>query len=216
MWRSILAAQESVKEGCRRRIGDGNLIKRIPLTRRERKDSWFWLFDDVGHFTLKSCYRILQGGLDTPDTHFWKKLWSLKLPGKVMDISWRVCTLCQPTTTRLSSKKVQIDTMCQWCRVYHETDVHLLFDCAFANAVWIDIGLKTNTILPDDIVFDVLRRMFVSCSWEKCGSVALVCSSLWNKRNKWIWDKVNVWFWGESCFKFVDGMEEGLRTTTNS
>lgn len=111
MWRSIMAAQDVVKAGCRRRIGNGastkvwqvpwlpcvengfltshmpdelqeitvqslmdtnnswyydilndicnlrdkELIKRIPIPMRDREDSWFWILDDKGQFTVKSC-----------------------------------------------------------------------------------------------------------------------------------------------------------------
>lgn len=108
-WRSILAAQEVIKKGCRKQIGDGkqidiwkvpwlpckengyittempaqlegekvcslmhikrnewdeevlldicnerdrDLIRKIPLSLRGRKDSWVWLFDDKGCFTV--------------------------------------------------------------------------------------------------------------------------------------------------------------------
>lgn len=118
---------------------DRNLMKRIPLLTRARKESWFWLFDDRGHFTVKSCYNILQGGTGYTDAHFWKKLLSLKLPSKVIIFLWRVCTLCLPTTTRLLNKRIQINTICKWCHVYHEINLHVLFDYTFANAVLIDV-----------------------------------------------------------------------------
>lgn len=116
MWRSIYGAKEVVKQGCQRRIKNGEstrvwevpwlpclengclttvmppelkdikvqslmedvkknwddevlrdicnerdrgLIKRVPLPLRNREDSWFWLLDDKGVFTVKSCYRKL-------------------------------------------------------------------------------------------------------------------------------------------------------------
>ncbi|XP_074328110.1 putative mitochondrial protein AtMg00310 [Apium graveolens] len=118
MWRSILAAQEMVKQGGRRWIGDGqdtrvwqvqwlpcrqnglitsemppeleqmrvnslmqtdckawdeelvrdlfndrdmDLILRIPLSIRSNFDSWYWVHDNDGHFTVRSCYRQLRG-----------------------------------------------------------------------------------------------------------------------------------------------------------
>lgn len=118
MWRSIMASQEAVRSGCRRRIGNGrdtsiwgspwlpcedngcltspvygdmahnpvkglmmvdqnvwdreilndlcnerdrNLILQVPLPRHDRIDSWYWLFDGNGEFTVKSCYRRLRG-----------------------------------------------------------------------------------------------------------------------------------------------------------
>lgn len=127
MWRSILVAQDIVRKGCRRRIGngdstrvwkvlwlpcsengfvttdmppelenitvqslrvpgennwdeevlndifnsrDGELIKRIPLPVTSRHDSWFWVLDKKGIFTVNKCYRIIQGEHNTPYSTF--------------------------------------------------------------------------------------------------------------------------------------------------
>lgn len=116
VWRSIMCAQETVKKGARRKIGDGlntkvwnvqwlpglengcltipmpvhlqdivvqnlmclekrewdievlcdicnerdvELLKRVPVPMNERMDSWFWLLEDSGKFTVRSCYRVL-------------------------------------------------------------------------------------------------------------------------------------------------------------
>lgn len=40
---------------------DVQLIKKIHIPMGQRPDSWFWLIDDSGMFTVKSCYRQLMG-----------------------------------------------------------------------------------------------------------------------------------------------------------
>lgn len=72
---------------------DIQLIQNIPLPLRDTKDSWLWLFDGNGDFTVKSCYRKLVGECSTPDATFWKKLWKLELPGKISFFLWRTCRL---------------------------------------------------------------------------------------------------------------------------
>lgn len=113
-----------------------NLIRKIPLPMRDRNDSWFWILDDKGCFTIKSCYRLLQGNVEVPYAAFWRKLGGLKLPSKVAQFVWRVCSLCLPTTVRLATKGVQVDMCCQWCRQGQETDSHVLFECEIARATW--------------------------------------------------------------------------------
>ena len=39
---------------------DVELIKRIPLPLSDKVDSWFWLLEEEGKFTTRSCYRWLQ------------------------------------------------------------------------------------------------------------------------------------------------------------
>lgn len=153
MWRSIFEAQEVVKRGCRKRIGDGkqteiwkvpwlpcavngfmttempiqlegskvcslmqldqkqwdeeilmdicnerdsNLIRKISLSSRESADSWYWFYDEKGCFSVRSCYRIVQGEIEAPYESFWKKLWSLKLPGKVCVAFYVACMFLLP------------------------------------------------------------------------------------------------------------------------
>lgn len=37
---------------------DSDLIKNIPLPMRERQDSWFWLLDEKGCFTLRVAIEV--------------------------------------------------------------------------------------------------------------------------------------------------------------
>lgn len=128
MWRSILAAKDMVKQGGRRRIGDGEqttvwhvpwlpgdndgfmttelphelehirvvnlmdtssktwdeevlhdicnehdvqLIKNIPIPAQKTDDLWFWRFEKSGIFSVKSCYRALQGEQQWTHAAFW-------------------------------------------------------------------------------------------------------------------------------------------------
>ncbi|XP_074352483.1 uncharacterized protein LOC141691612 [Apium graveolens] len=56
--------EEVLLDICNER--DKNLIKKIPLSKREDHDAWFWFPDEKGCFTVKSCYRLLQGEVDAP------------------------------------------------------------------------------------------------------------------------------------------------------
>lgn len=38
---------------------DIELIKTIPISKNVQQDSWFWILEQSGLFTLKSCYRNL-------------------------------------------------------------------------------------------------------------------------------------------------------------
>lgn len=261
MWRSILAAHEFVKQGCRKRIGNGDstmvwkvpwlpdmdngmlttemppelqnitvrslmvpgeyrwdedvlndicnardveLIKKIPLPMIDRDDKWFWSLDDKGLFTVKSCYRKIQGEHNRPHSSFWKKLWSMKVPGKVVNFLWRACCNCLPTAVALKTKMVQIDVKCSWCRMENEDDTHVLFTCSFAKSVWeTTVVQDLIQVLPGDKVFDILQRIFANATTDQLVSIAVICWNIWTRRNKWVWDKINM-----SAF----GMREGAMT----
>lgn len=86
---------EILKDVCNER--DRKLIKKVPFLRRNEDDTCFWLLDDQGCFTVKSCYRALQGEIMAPHASFWRNVWNLKLPSKIVQFFWRVCSLCLPT-----------------------------------------------------------------------------------------------------------------------
>ena len=195
--RSLMMQQENkwdddiLNDICNDR--DAELIKRIPLPAFDKQDSWFWLFDDKGVFTVKSCYRKLQGEQNTSQGAFWKKLWAIKLPGKVVNFMWRACNSCLPTTVALVTKRVQIDIKCPWCRTENEDAIHVLFTCSFARSVWDASRLHhILEILPGDTVYDVIHRVYAVATNEQIVLITLLCWNIWNRRNKWVWDKINM------------------------
>lgn len=129
VWRSIMSAHDVIKQGCRKRIGNGEntkvwkvswlpcgengylttcmppelenlklknlmeddrrssdhetvrdifnerdveLILKIPLSARD-SDVWFQYHDAEGRFTVRSCYRQLQGEQSMSYKEFWKQ-----------------------------------------------------------------------------------------------------------------------------------------------
>lgn len=94
---------------------DVELIQRIPIPNQQRRDNWFWFMEDSGKFTVISVYKHLQGMHDTSYNNFWKKLWSLKIPAKVINFLWCVCRGCLPTMTALALKHINVDKKCPWC-----------------------------------------------------------------------------------------------------
>ncbi|KAL8117164.1 hypothetical protein AgCh_015174 [Apium graveolens] len=62
---------------------DIDLIEQIPIPIHSRPDSWYWLLDDKGLFTVKSCYISIRGEHLNTEGGFVKFLWKLKFPGKI-------------------------------------------------------------------------------------------------------------------------------------
>ncbi|WOG94234.1 hypothetical protein DCAR_0313527 [Daucus carota subsp. sativus] len=128
---------------------------------------------------------------------FWRKLWSLKLPGKILHFIWRVCRLCLPTAVDLRNRHVNVETMCSWCHNQEENGIHVLFDCVFARAVWEAVGLSDLIqFKPDENVFDVFLRIFTQCTRSQAVAMSLFCWQIWNRRNKWLWEHINISVYG--------------------
>lgn len=84
---------------------DAKLILQIPIPLHDKEDSWYWVLDDKGLFTVKSCYRKFQGEYPCVD-----RIWNLKLPWKMINFLWRACSNVLPTAMALQSKRVNISS----------------------------------------------------------------------------------------------------------
>lgn len=102
--------EEVLRDICNDR--DRVLISKIPLPRRDKADSWYWIFEEKGDFTVRSCYRRLRNESNSLNAGFWRKIWSLKLPNKIVNFIWRACRACLPTADALISKRVNMDLKC--------------------------------------------------------------------------------------------------------
>lgn len=89
---------------------DKKLILQIPLPLRDKEDSWYWAPEDNGVFYVKSCYRMIRGEYECVDRVFWKKVWGLQLPGKMLNFLWRACLNVLPTIVALQMKRVSINS----------------------------------------------------------------------------------------------------------
>ncbi|XP_074327594.1 uncharacterized protein LOC141665507 [Apium graveolens] len=105
---------------------DQQLILQIPLPIRAKEDSWYWVLEDKGEFSVKSYYRQLRGESAGGYKRIWKKIWGLKLPGKIL-ILWRACVNVFPTVVALRGKRVDIFDVCTWCHMSVEDVIHTLF-----------------------------------------------------------------------------------------
>nr|XP_017239551.1 PREDICTED: uncharacterized protein LOC108212332 [Daucus carota subsp. sativus] len=176
---------------------DRALIEQIPIPSRSRPDSWYWPLDDKGMFTVKSCYRSIRGECTNTEGGFWKQLWSLQLPGKIINLLWRACKNVLPTASELIKKHVNIDLMCPWCRSQPETPVHMLFMCTFAKEMWSKIGFQDIIPVDENVtVLQVLINAFRGSNRDKRALIGLFYWSIWFRRNTWVWDKQSISVFG--------------------
>lgn len=73
----------------------------------------------------------------------------------------------------------------------NEAAKHILFESQFARYVWSQSCMAQWTqTLPSETILEHFKRLFNSGSKEKCVLLALICWSLWNRRNKWVWNRI--------------------------
>lgn len=60
---------------------------------------------------------------------FWSKSLNLKLPNKVKNFVWRVCTNSRPTKLNFLQQVILLGGLCAGCDLEIEDSSHALFKC---------------------------------------------------------------------------------------
>ena len=66
----------------------------------------------------------------------WRSIWSVDVPNKIKNFSWRACQNILPTKANLFHRKVISSEVCEHCDQGRETLSHVLLHFAFAQSVW--------------------------------------------------------------------------------
>jgi hypothetical protein len=127
-----------------------NRILRVPLSRNKGDDFANWPHTRCGIYSVRSAYnlartekfvaqRSLSGhGLSTDhteDSKLWKKLWSIKAPGKMKILLWRFAHDCLPSGHQLCRRQIPASDACLFCNREERVEHTLLF-CPYAREVW--------------------------------------------------------------------------------
>ncbi|XP_019158573.1 PREDICTED: uncharacterized protein LOC109155343 [Ipomoea nil] len=207
VWRSIMASQDLVRSGYRRRIGNGRMTKVwdhpwLPdsqdpdvglilqtLVCVEFKDDWFWMGDIRGVYTVKNGYRWLRE-INAPWDAVWNNIWKLQVPPKWRIFLWRAITNVLPTITNLVKRRVEIPNVCPACGVLEEDVMHILCNCVYARRVWNISQLQIPNFGDHDFMQWVelwLGNSATSAGFLKdqiCG----ILYEIWRARNMAVWD----------------------------
>lgn len=90
-------------------LEESDLVKTIPLSQQEAKDSLFWPFTHNGSYTSKSEYRFLKAEDEAEinekqlewDRSLGRGIWSLQVPNKIKNLIRRACRNSLPTKENL-------------------------------------------------------------------------------------------------------------------
>lgn len=137
--RSLFVWETSLLDELMKELDAVNILK------EGQKDNWMWEASDDGKFSVKSCYEVLLGPNLIEDHGFFKLLWSVAAPSKVLAFSWRVALDRIQTKHNLKKRGViHSDPLssCTFCQTQVESMNHLLFSCSFSWQVYMDAYLQ--------------------------------------------------------------------------
>lgn len=75
------------------------------------------------------------------DDPFWRKLWNLDCPKKMIHFLWRLGHNTLALRVNLRRRGMKIDTKCVMCERYDEDGAHLFFKCKGVRQVWANLQL---------------------------------------------------------------------------
>jgi hypothetical protein len=94
----------------------------------------------------------------------WKKLWSIKAPGKMKITLWRLAHDCLPSGTQLRRRNIPVEGVCLFCD-REESAAHAIVFCPYAAEVWRAVKLvypihllRKHFSTPKAWVLDFLAR----------------------------------------------------------
>ncbi|XP_020878678.1 uncharacterized protein LOC9300169 isoform X2 [Arabidopsis lyrata subsp. lyrata] len=74
------------------------------------------------------------------------RIWKLPILPKIKHFLWRAVTRSLATADRLISRGLQINRICQRCKISEENISHTLFQCSFSLMVWRLVNIPSITI----------------------------------------------------------------------
>ncbi|XP_031108426.1 uncharacterized protein LOC116012895 [Ipomoea triloba] len=167
---------------------DVERILKVPVS-LDYEDSWFWVGDPGGTYTVKQGYRNTIGNFESSPGDFdkWSHLWKIKSPAKWKTFLWKALSNVLPTTTNLILKRVEVDPACPMCGLEHESIMHSLILCDFSRLVWHESSLHANSVNGNDFPMWFSNALCVLTD-EQILVAAAVLYYVWRARNSAVWE----------------------------
>ena len=127
------------------------------------QDKWVRKFNHNGDFSVKLAYQVLLTENSLANDHtfapkVWNRLWSFKLPFKLIIFMWKLCNDYLPTKVKFHKR---IGSIFPLCPIYLHLE-HLFLLCPLARAVWfrIDLLVKTNAFYTSSLIDWIQEWLF--------------------------------------------------------
>lgn len=104
---------------------------------RGRRDSWTWIKENDGKFSVKSAYDMIVGSNSEMEEEVFKILWRVPAPSNAILVGWKLLINRIQSKENLDKRNVHLaDLLCPLCSSATESADHLFFNCLRAWQVW--------------------------------------------------------------------------------
>ena len=128
-------------------------IMKLKISPQGQQDLLGWNYNEDGLYTVKSGYwlgthlprqHLIQ--LTYGDVDLKQRLWKTQTTPKIKHFVWRLLSRSLATGENLRRRHVTQQSQCQRCGIEEETDLHLFFNCPYAQCVWRSSGISNLII----------------------------------------------------------------------
>ncbi|XP_071688108.1 uncharacterized protein [Rutidosis leptorrhynchoides] len=154
-----------------------------------KRDSWLWMLDSKGIFTVKVCSVLIDNATLTRDPNSIETYRNSLVPKKVEVFIWRARLGYIPVRVTLDKWGINLNSVrCPICDGDIETVEHILFTCQVEKYTWSKVlhwwGYDSTIFSYGDIfsgtfgnlAYDSKRTFWQAVCW-------VVCYTLWKNRN---------------------------------
>ncbi|KAF4388124.1 hypothetical protein F8388_014807 [Cannabis sativa] len=144
---------------------DAAAILNIDLPDERVEDSWIWIGEQNGNFSIRSACRFINGDHSAnTECDLWKLIWNSPLHMRLKFLWWQLFRGILPTKDKLAPFSDGVLGPCPMCKEECETSFHLFWNCNIPKAIWFSLGWGIRTEL-------------------------VTATSIWRERNQRVHDK---------------------------
>uniref|UniRef100_A0A803PT53 RNase H type-1 domain-containing protein n=1 Tax=Cannabis sativa TaxID=3483 RepID=A0A803PT53_CANSA len=171
---------------------DAKRILNISLPDSTTNDSWLWLPEPNGEFSVKSACRMLSTqNQDVHSDRKWRILWGASIHNLLKFLWWRILSNSLPTKGKIGSLFPITDKNCLFCSSYIESSFHLFWDCIVARSIWFGCSWCVRTSVPSISNWEEWTDWFIVSANRphvmdlNCflGGAGIIFESIWKERN---------------------------------
>ncbi|KAM6599851.1 hypothetical protein CsatA_019460 [Cannabis sativa] len=172
---------------------DAREILNISLPISPSNDSWLWLLESNGQFSVKSAYRVLKNyDVSSETERKWRIIWGSSIHSRLKMMWWKILSNFLPTKEKLSPFIALTDTKCPLCNVENEDSIHLFWRCNVARSLWFGCNWGVRVDANSTLCWDEWLLWFhkeenrrpISNFNQFLEGAAIIFEHIWRERNR--------------------------------